>query len=59
MGYIKPMLTLEGSGGGIVKQTEDCKTQAQSMGCGMTVYYIVNDLQEVPVADQISPKRQY
>ena len=50
--HIKPIfaaikLTSEGLGGGIVKMPEGCKTQNQPMGCGLTNYYSVANLEEV------------
>ena len=43
-------LTFQGNGGGIVKQPKDVKPQVQAIGNGMTVYYLVDDLDKVPLS---------
>ena len=47
LGALENTLTCKGSDGGIVKQSKDCKPQAQPTGSGMTVYYLVEDLEKV------------
>ena len=50
---ITAMLTSEGNAGGIVKQSKDVKPQVQATGNGMTVYYLVDDLDKVWSPDEL------